>query len=143
MALGQLLHAVANNLKDVCAAAIGGHLELLVETRELVLALDRGKDGLGHEGLGLPGTEGGHDGAGFLVRVDGALVLFVLVRHRGVGVQSSLYRGLAATSNGALRDVTYSAAWPGSSFDRPQGACHMVENGLRQPAWRPCCDSCM
>jgi len=54
IAIGKLLRTVADDFEDVGAASIGGHLELLVESRELVRAPNRLENGGREYRLGLP-----------------------------------------------------------------------------------------
>lgn len=89
VARGQSLSAKAGDLEDVCAASIGGHLQLLMKPRKLVLALDGGENGLWDQGLRVPVSQGTHDGARLFIRVYRAVIGVVVILKRCICIQRS------------------------------------------------------
>jgi hypothetical protein len=86
----QSLGAEARDLEDVGAAAVSGHLQLLVEPRQLILPLDGVEDGLGYQGLGIPVGQGIHDGARLFIGIYWAIVGVVVVFEGCVCIQRGL-----------------------------------------------------
>lgn len=94
----QALRPVATDFEDVLASIIGGSRQLLLQPIDLILAPNGVEHRLGHNRLWVPFGESGHDSRRLFVTVDRASIGVVVFLNRGVGVESSLWRRLSAST---------------------------------------------
>ena len=90
MSFWQFLCAVARNFEDVDTTSVSCCLELLVEACQLVLPLDRDKDRLRHDRLGIPVRQSTHNGCCFFVAVNCSSIKFILIFQRRIGIDGGL-----------------------------------------------------
>lgn len=89
----QALRPVATDFEDVLAPIVRGGCQLLLQPVDLIFAPDGIEHRLRHNRLWTPFGESGHDSRCLFVAVDRASVGVVVFLDRGVGVESSLWRG--------------------------------------------------
>jgi len=128
------LCSVTDDLEDVDSEAVGGIVELFVESLAHVFLLNWFVDKRRDDGLGVPVGEAMHNSSEFFIRVDGSIASF-LILEGSIGVDGSLCYGV---SDGVqIVRIAYFVVWLGSSFDMQRATCRREEIVQQQHALLP------
>ena len=126
--------SVADDLEDIDREAVGGIVELFVETLAHVFLLYWFVDKRRDDGLGVPVGEAMHDSGEFFVGVDGS-ISSLLVLEWSIGVDRSLCYWVSDVLE--ILGMTYFVVWLGFSFDMQRATCRREENVQQQLALLP------